>query len=128
MTRRISTSGHNVSLVQQSCVTIEEIQISGQDEPTEWLHRNDSYVPRSRPVYNLHSVAPHNDYLQRKRERYQSMEQDKKEQLLQHQREYKKFRAGSQNMNQSPNSRSMADDIDGEPSPELTMGTGKQSL
>ncbi|KAF8690735.1 hypothetical protein HU200_041118 [Digitaria exilis] len=43
---------------EETSTPSEKIQISLQDEPSEWLHRNDTYVPRARPNYDLYSLTP----------------------------------------------------------------------
>lgn len=128
----VSTLVTNSPLVQQtygpgqSCLTSQNIQISDQDEPTDWLHQNDSYVPRSRINYGLHPVTPIvssiDDRLQRKRERYISMDDLKKEHLLQHIRDCKKVRLEKKKENhQTPNSTNMSTTVDTDPSPQLTV-------
>lgn len=112
-----SPSGTHSPLVQeiydatQSCLTGEVIQNSDQDETTEWLHRNDSYVPRSRPGCSLIG-----DKGLRKRDNGKCVEEDNSH--------HKKVRTGSPNMGLTLNSTYLATSVVIDQTPEKNIYTG----
>lgn len=104
---------HQTYETQLSSVTGHGIQNLDEDEPTEWLHRDDSFVPHSRP-----------DVSSRKRDRCVSVEENIEEQLLRHIGDYRKVRPVIQNTNLTPISTNTAKSVVIDPSPGLNIYTG----